>query len=239
MPSRDDGHASSVVRRSLPQPREARRPRQPRPGARIGRPARVASSRDLASGLRSETRSQGPARQSGGSIEHEESRAPRPDSCFVADRAVSERLLHRLPADQKEKPRGDAGEPVTRLRLSCKQNPPAAADRRAAHRGPFVRKESLPLGVPGSGWHHHLVSPAGSGSARFHGGLGAHIIRLADRSESRQLILAWLVGLGLVVVSGLLPSAVGYAVILGGCVFLGAVLGAHGRDPSGLRDHRQ
>jgi hypothetical protein len=55
----------------------------------------------------------------------------------------------------------------------------------------------------------------------------------------RWLIPAWLAGLGLVVVSGLLPSAVGYVVILGACVFLGVVLGAQGGDPSGLRDHRQ
>lgn len=69
--------------------------------------------------------------------------------------------------------------------------------------------------------------------------MDARVDRLADRSKSRWLILAWLAGLGLVVVSGLLPSAVGYVIILGACVFLGAMLGAHGGDPSGLRDHRQ
>jgi hypothetical protein len=37
--------------------------------------------------------------------------------CFVADRAVNERLLHRLPAHPEEKPRFDAGESMTRLRL--------------------------------------------------------------------------------------------------------------------------
>lgn len=52
-------------------------------------------------------------------------------------------------------------------------------------------------------------------------------------------MLVWVFGLGLVVVSGLLPSAVGYVVILGACVFLGYALGAHTGDPRGLRDHRQ
>ena len=68
---------------------------------------------------------------------------------------------------------------------------------------------------------------------------GACLVRHPARSKWRWLILAWLFGLGLVVVSGLLPSAVGYLVILGTCVFLGSVLGAHTGDPSGLRDHRQ
>ena len=40
-------------------------------------------------------------------------------------------------------------------------------------------------------------------------------------------------------VSGLLPSAVGYVLILGACGLIGAVLGAHGGNPRGLRDHRQ
>jgi hypothetical protein len=53
------------------------------------------------------------------------------------------------------------------------------------------------------------------------------------------MILAWLAGLGLVVVSGLLPAVVGYVVLLGACVLIGSVLGAYGGDPSGLRDHRQ
>jgi hypothetical protein len=65
------------------------------------------------------------------------------------------------------------------------------------------------------------------------------VYRLADRSKSRRLIVAWLAGLGLVAVSGLLPSAVGYVLILGACVLIGAVLGGYGGDPSGLRDHRQ
>ncbi|HXO09162.1 MAG TPA: hypothetical protein VN880_14070 [Solirubrobacteraceae bacterium] len=83
------------------------------------------------------------------------------------------------------------------------------------------------------------MSPAGSGRARFRGGLGARIYRLADRSKSRRMILAWLAGLGLVVLSGLLPFAVGYVLILGACVLIGAVLGAYGGDPSGLKNHRQ
>ena len=83
------------------------------------------------------------------------------------------------------------------------------------------------------------MSPAGSGKARFHGGLGAYVAGFPARSAWRWLILVWLFGLGLVVVSGLLPSAVGYMVIFGACVFLGSVLGAHTGDPRGLRDHRQ
>ena len=51
--------------------------------------------------------------------------------------------------------------------------------------------------------------------------------------------LAWLFGLGLVVVSGLFPPVVGYGVIFGACVFLGLTLGAHTGDPTGLRDYRQ
>jgi len=83
------------------------------------------------------------------------------------------------------------------------------------------------------------MSPAGSGRAQFRGGRGARVDRHRARSSWRWLLLAWLLGLGLVVVSGLLPSAVGYVVILGACVFLGSVFGAHTGDPSGLRDHRQ
>ncbi len=83
------------------------------------------------------------------------------------------------------------------------------------------------------------MSPAGSGKAQFRSGLGAFVDRHPDRSKSRWLILVWLVGLGLIAVSGLLPSSVSYGVILGACVLLGAVLGAHGGDPSGLRHHRQ
>jgi hypothetical protein len=95
------------------------------------------------------------------------------------------------------------------------------------------------LAVAGLGWNHYLMSPAGSGKAQFRGGQGACLDRHPARSKWRWLMLAWLFGLGLVVVSGLLPSAVGYLVILGTCVFLGSVLGAHTGDPSGLRDHRQ
>ncbi len=100
-----------------------------------------------------------------------------------------------------------------------------------------------PLAVPGFGCNHHAMSPAGSGRAQFHSRLSARVGHHADRfnshhQQTRWLISAWLVGLGLVVVSGLLPSAVGYVVILGSCVFLGAV-GAPSGDPSGLRDYRQ
>jgi hypothetical protein len=83
------------------------------------------------------------------------------------------------------------------------------------------------------------MSPAGSGKAQFRGGRGARLGLRPGRSRGRWLILAWLFGLGLVVVSGWLPSAIGYLVILGSCVFLGSVLGAQTGDPSGLRDHRQ
>lgn len=83
------------------------------------------------------------------------------------------------------------------------------------------------------------MSPAGSGKAQFRGGQCARVDRHPARSKWRRLILAWLFGLGLVVLSGLLPSAIGYVVILGTCVFLGSVLGAHTGDPSGLKDHRQ
>jgi hypothetical protein len=83
------------------------------------------------------------------------------------------------------------------------------------------------------------MSPAGSGKSHFRGGLGAYIRRHPARSKWQLLVLAWLLGLGLVVVSGLPPSAVGYGVILSACVFLGFALGALAGDPSGLRDHRQ
>lgn len=53
------------------------------------------------------------------------------------------------------------------------------------------------------------------------------------------MIVAWLIGIGLVVISDLLPAALEYVVILGACVLLGAVIGAYGGEPSGLRDHRQ
>lgn len=83
------------------------------------------------------------------------------------------------------------------------------------------------------------MSPAGSGKARFHGGLVAYVAGFRARFACRWLILVWLFGLGLVVASGLFSSAVGYVVIFGACVFLGSVLGAHAGDPRGLRDHRQ
>jgi hypothetical protein len=83
------------------------------------------------------------------------------------------------------------------------------------------------------------MSPAGSGDAQFRGGLGAYAGRRPTRPKWQWLVLAWLFGLGLVVVSGLFPPAVGYVVILGACVVLGSVLGARTGEASGLRDHRQ
>jgi hypothetical protein len=83
------------------------------------------------------------------------------------------------------------------------------------------------------------MSPAGSGKAQYRGGQRACLDRHPARSKWRWLVAAWLFGLGLVVVSGLLPAVAGYLVILGSCVLLGSVLGAHTGDPSGLRDHRQ
>jgi hypothetical protein len=103
----------------------------------------------------------------------------------------------------------------------------------------WVSAEVQPVASAEPECNHQLVSPAGSGRARYRGGLDARVDRAADRSKWRWLIPAWLVGLGLIVVSGLLPSAVGYVVILGACVLLGAALGRHGGDPHGLRDHRQ
>lgn len=94
-------------------------------------------------------------------------------------------------------------------------------------------------GTTGPECDHYLVSPAGSGRARFRGGLDAGVDRPGHRFKWRWLIVAWLVGLGLIVVSGLLPPAAGYVVILGACVLLGAALGAHGGNSRGLRDHRQ
>lgn len=83
------------------------------------------------------------------------------------------------------------------------------------------------------------MSPAGSGKAQFRRGLGAYVDRHPARSKWQWLVVAWLLGLGLVVVSGLLPSAAGYGVIIGACVLLGSVLGAGTGDPGGLSDHRQ
>jgi hypothetical protein len=83
------------------------------------------------------------------------------------------------------------------------------------------------------------MSPAGSGKAQFRSGPRAFVDRHRAPSKSRWQILASLVGFGLIVVSGLLPPSVGYVVILGACVVLGVVIGAHGGDPGGLRHHRQ
>jgi hypothetical protein len=60
--------------------------------------------------------------------------------CTVADRAVRDGLLHRLPADQEEKSRTDAGEGMTRLRLrgkgqSCRTPSPRPLARGASTRG--------------------------------------------------------------------------------------------------------
>ena len=83
------------------------------------------------------------------------------------------------------------------------------------------------------------MSPAGSGRAQFRVGPSAYVGRRRARSTWPWLVLAWVFGLGLVVLSGLLPSAAGYGVIVCACVFLGSVLGARTGDPSGLKDHRQ
>jgi hypothetical protein len=82
------------------------------------------------------------------------------------------------------------------------------------------------------------MSPAGSGKAQFRGGLGAYV-GTHPRPKWLWPVFAWLLGLGLVVGSGLLPPAAGYMVIVGACVFLGFVLGGRTGEPSGLRHHRQ
>jgi hypothetical protein len=70
--------------------------------------------------------------------------------------------------------------------------------------------------------------------------LATYVDRHLARPKWLWVVLAYLVGLGLVIASGLPPSAVGYVVILGACVFLGCALGAAiPGNPSGLRDHRQ
>ena len=122
--------------------------------------------------------------------------------------------------------------------------PDSRSQRPCCHAATNARRQVLKKAygrpLPGaSGRDNRVVSPAGSGRDRFHGGLGARAYRLIDRSKPRRMILAWLAGLGLVVVSGWLPLAVGLVVILGACVLMGAVLGAYGGEPSGLRDHRQ
>ena len=82
--------------------------RKPRCGARLGAttPGRLCLLR--APGELIPARSQGfPPHQ--------------PYFSFDADRAIGERLLHRLLADQEEKRGGDAGEPTTRLGLGEQQ----------------------------------------------------------------------------------------------------------------------
>ncbi len=83
------------------------------------------------------------------------------------------------------------------------------------------------------------MSPAGSGKAQFRSGLVAYVGRHPARATWRWLILSCMFGLALVVISGLLPAALGYLVLLGVCVFLGVALGAHTGDPTGIREHRQ
>ncbi len=62
----------------------------------------------------------------------------------------------------------------------------------------------------------------------------------SDRRWGGQwFVLVLAVGLGLVWVSGVLPSTPGYVVIVGVCIFLGYVLREFVGDPSGLKDHRQ
>jgi hypothetical protein len=83
-----------------------------------------------------------------------------------------------------------------------------------------------------------VMSPAGAGNAHFHGRVSEHISR--QRARSRWWpALAWLVTVGVLVVPGLLPSAVRYVVLVGACAFLGTVLGGHAGDPNGLKHHRQ
>lgn len=55
------------------------------------------------------------------------------------------------------------------------------------------------------------------------------------------LALTWrlLLGLGLVLLSGLFPPLEAYAVLLAACVLIGRGLGAVVQSTPGLRDHRQ
>lgn len=53
------------------------------------------------------------------------------------------------------------------------------------------------------------------------------------------LIVALLLALAVLLLSGLLQPAVGYALILGTCVFLGVVLGKPAGDASGLKEYHQ
>jgi hypothetical protein len=55
--------------------------------------------------------------------------------CIVADRAVTERLLHRPPAHQEGKPRGDAGPLMTRLSLRGTRSELLATNARFSHKG--------------------------------------------------------------------------------------------------------
>jgi hypothetical protein len=63
--------------------------------------------------------------------------------------------------------------------------------------------------------------------------------RVVGWCRSQRLVLAWLVGLALIAVSGMLSATLGFVVILCACVLMGSVLGTYGGDPSGLRNHRQ
>ena len=54
------------------------------------------------------------------------------------------------------------------------------------------------------------------------------------------MIAAWLLGVGLIVVSDdVFPPVGTYVVIVVACVLLGSAVGAFGVDPRGLKDHRQ
>jgi hypothetical protein len=74
---------------------------------------------------------------------------------------------------------------------------------------------------------HRLSTPSAGSAKRSWQWRGLWVI----------LILA--LGLGLILVSGLIPPVAGYILIVGVCAFLGLALGALIRNPPGLRDHRQ
>jgi hypothetical protein len=94
------------------------------------------------------------------------------------------------------------------------------------------------------------MSPAGSGRLDFRSPASAYAsfsARLTTRVRGRlirakwlRLALAYLFGLGLVMVSGVPRATVGYVVIISACVFLGWTLGAAIPDnPGGLGERRQ
>jgi hypothetical protein len=86
------------------------------------------------------------------------------------------------------------------------------------------------------------MSPAGSGRAEFRETPVVTRDRLADRLRVQRRRARWvmpLAGLGLVAVSGVFSTIVGYVVIVVGCALLGDGLGACGGNAGGLRQHRQ